>query len=126
MKIPLDQSVEAANADKLEELFCNLPAYKIKERGKCGHHYRGRLVDGQTRKVTCRGCDEELDAFECLLDLARHHQRVQGTLDEIKRKTEAAHERLQVLLREERNAKARLRRNNDGDSKKAADAGRAP
>jgi ferritin-like metal-binding protein YciE len=88
----------------------SLDAYRIKARGTCSHYGQTRMLDAASRKITCKACNQELDAFECMLEMTKHYDRVTSRLQEIERKTKEAHERLEEVLRVERNARSRVKR----------------
>ena len=82
--------------------------FQVKRSGHCGHYQK--TVDRDKRAVTCRKCDAVLDPIAVLLDLAHGWERYAFAFDAAKQKTQQAHDRLDEVLRQERNAKARLRR----------------
>lgn len=72
-------------------------------------HLRTELEE-TSRRVYCADCEEELDAFDVLVTLAHEFERYESARDEAKRLAKQARKGLDELLRQERNAKARLRR----------------
>jgi hypothetical protein len=96
------------------EQWLAIGAYQIKKSGNCGHYARGRLVDATSRKVTCKACGDELDAFDCLLEVAKQHQSNNEHLARLEKDSKEARARLDNLLREEANAKARVKRAKGG------------
>ena len=92
-----------------EQAWLAIAAYQVHERDKCCH-YGGRQVDGIRRRVTCQQCGEELDPFDCLLQVAVQHKRTAEHFKNLQRQAAEAKERLDTLLREESNARARVTR----------------
>jgi len=74
----------------------------------CRH--RSAELDTTARRVYCRACGDELDAFEYLLDLARNWERYDRTVKDAKARAKSATKELDDLRRQVRNAKAQRRR----------------
>lgn len=72
--------------------------------------HRDTRLDRAARRVYCRKCGREVEAYAVLEALAHDSSRYIGAREEAKRQAELAQARLEELLRRERNAKARLRR----------------
>jgi hypothetical protein len=70
-------------------------------------------LDTEARRVYCVDCDQEVPAFDALLNFERYYDRYVSTCRRAQREAEAAEERLEELKREERNTKARIRRAQD-------------
>jgi hypothetical protein len=79
------------------------------ERATFCPHRRYEL-DDEKHRVFCRDCKREVDAYAVLHDLARAPERYIGSRREAQRRSKIATGNLEDLLRQERNAKARLRR----------------
>lgn len=67
-------------------------------------------VHGVSRKVTCRDCDAEIDAFTIVMRWTQDWDRIVAWRKEADRRATATGNRLSELLRLERNARTRLRR----------------
>ena len=78
------------------------------ERTWCQHDQV--TVDEVCRRVYCRNCGREVDAFGALLKFARRYESYERRVRELKREAAAVGQRVTDLKREERNAKARARR----------------
>jgi hypothetical protein len=83
------------------------PARREPEKS-CVHRHVN--LNRAARIVTCRDCGNQVDAFTILDHYAGEWDRVVRWHDEAKRRARVAHERLEEILRLERNARARLRR----------------
>lgn len=64
------------------------------------------------RRAYCRDCGEERDLFDVLERFASRFEHYIATLKEAQRSAKAAREELADLMRQERNAKARVRKAN--------------
>ena len=84
------------------------PLRLVRKEGFCSHR-RVELVS-DSRRVFCRDCAAEVDAFDALLDIARVPERYIESRKAAKREARRAHSELDEVKRELRNAKARLRR----------------
>lgn len=84
------------------------PATKDDPKGYCRHR-RVRL-DEEARRIFCRDCDREVDAFSVILSWANDWARITRWRQEAERRRTRAGERLDELLRLERNARVRLRK----------------
>jgi hypothetical protein len=73
----------------------------------CRHHHVE--LDREARRVYCRACSVEVPAFDFLEELSRDFSRHVTAREEAERRATVARENLDELLREERNAKSRLR-----------------
>ena len=76
-------------------------------------YHMATVVDIRKRRVVCDACGVELDPYEVLSTLARGMDRFLAAEAEAKHRAKEAQERLDALLREERNARARARRRNE-------------
>lgn len=96
---------EQADADALAD--DDLP---IREEydGYCQHSSAN--INSGMRSLTCRECGADLDAFDWLLRLSRHTSRYVSARKDAEQRAAAARDRLNEILRLERNAKARLQR----------------
>jgi len=74
----------------------------------CAHKHT--MVNADQRIVTCEKCGAELDPIAVLDDLAREFWRYQGPLQIVESKLRKAQQKLDDTTREERNARARLKR----------------
>jgi hypothetical protein len=72
-------------------------------------HRRVRL-DTEARRVFCRECEREVDPFTVIHAWAQDWTRIQSWRKEAERRRTRARERLDEILRLERNARARLRK----------------
>lgn len=95
-------------AEKLEHDAPVTTRPRDRSKGFC-QHARVEL-DTDVRRVYCRDCGDEVPAFDHLLWLARHFERYVSRVKEAKREAEMRERSLEEVKREERNAKARLRR----------------
>lgn len=95
------------DADRLE----HEAPYRTKEKdGRCRHYQDRYELDEDSRRAFCRDCGEEVEAFTVLLRLCREPERYMRHLRAVKRELRAREQSLEELRREERNAKARVRR----------------
>lgn len=85
------------------------PVTRVATTGRYCPHLHVRL-DTTAHKVYCNGCDLEVDPFAFLLKLAGDWQRWSVYQKECQRRGKEARERLDEVLRLERNARARLKR----------------
>lgn len=76
--------------------------------GFCAH--RKARINAGMRRLTCRECDAALDPFDFLVKLSTDAQQWVSTRREIEQRARAAKIRLEDLLRQERNARNRLKR----------------
>ena len=116
MRIDKKDDVVVGDGDPAQEeqAWLAIAAYQTHTRdAPCAHLYCGRLVDGVRRRVTCRECGKELDPFDCLLEVAQQHERTAARLSALKAEAETTRKRLDNLLREEANARARVKRLQD-------------
>jgi hypothetical protein len=77
-------------------------------RQRC--HHRGARLDADARRVYCRECNVEIDAYEVLERIAREPERTIEERKTAQRRLRQVRSELKNLEREERNAKARKRR----------------
>lgn len=75
-------------------------------------HWR-TWIDGPQRRVTCRDCEAELDPYEVLEKLARAHASLIATARRYRAEIQTTSKSLAKLERQERNAKARVKRARD-------------
>lgn len=85
--------------------------------GYCSHKHIA--LDEELHRVICRDCDREVDPFKYLMRLARDWEGYARFRKEAIRRAHEARERLEEILRLERNARARLKRI-DPDAAKSA------
>src|SRR5579862_4512772 len=78
-------------------------------RAKFCRHHRFQL-DGGSRRVYCGDCEQEVDAYEALDIMANMFERVNGRYKRAAIEARRIEVRLEELKRQERNAKARVRR----------------
>jgi hypothetical protein len=82
---------------------------KVRRRERFCRHHRFQL-DATARRVYCGDCEGEIDAFDALKILADMFERVNGRYKHASAEAKRVEARLQELKRQERNAKARVRR----------------
>ncbi|HEX7088757.1 MAG TPA: hypothetical protein VF192_01405 [Longimicrobiales bacterium] len=82
----------------------------IRTRRKPWCDHRLTELDPDSRRVFCRSCGEEVDAWEALRAIAFHWERYEAQVAALQKEAERLGEVVRKLKREERNAKARLRR----------------
>lgn len=92
-------------ADEADE---DAPIHPQEHRSYCAH--RQVRLDEDAHRVYCRGCNREVEAYAFLRDLAKKWERYVGARKEAERRAKVAQANLAVLLRDEKNAKARKRR----------------
>lgn len=86
----------------------NAVVRKVPGGERCDHA-QGLLHPG-LRKLTCRECSCDLDAYDFLLRMSRDTDIFRQATEQAERRASQAEARLANLLRQERNAKARARR----------------
>lgn len=79
-----------------------------RECGRCEHKYV--WLDEQRRIMECRDCGECLEAFDWIQHLLHHQLWKFSRLEETERVLQDASARLERILKDEANAKARLRK----------------
>lgn len=79
-----------------------------RKAGYCGH--RRVELDGTARRVYCRDCGDEVDAWETLSMLAAEPERWERHRETARADAKRAQAELDDLKRRVRNAKAQLRR----------------
>ena len=79
----------------------------------CRH--RAKWIDQASRKVGCSNCGEELDPFNELVSISSEWATYKRAGEEYKKDCLAVQERLVDLQRQERNAKARLKKAENRD-----------
>lgn len=95
--------------DNVVELRPQPPTVEVvRGGGQCFH--KQVTVDEQARKVHCARCGDEMDPFRALLDFAQRMQLEGGWLKRLRTEKRSVATRVEELKREERNAKARLKR----------------
>lgn len=72
-------------------------------------HHTKFWLDREAQRAYCRDCGREVPAFDVLVDLCRDWERFAEGRREARRRMTVAHESLEILLRDERNAKSRRR-----------------
>lgn len=75
---------------------------------RCSH--RKFEVSETNRRVYCSDCDEEVDAIDVLLFLAKHRERYVHAAKSARAEARRVEARLTELKRDERNTRARLAR----------------
>lgn len=80
----------------------------LKRSGWCRH--KPCTIDSDRRKITCNACEAQLDPFDVLLAVARDLDQYKASRAMYEKDAKRAFNRLEELKRQERNAKARLRR----------------
>lgn len=73
----------------------------------CRH--RGSYIDKASRRVYCRGCEQELDPYDVLDRIARDREHMVKTAQQYRFETDSLLKRVNELERLERNAKSRVR-----------------
>lgn len=85
------------------------PPVTIRERpGYCLHTHVE--LDGPARRVHCRECGAEVDAFDFLITLARDFERWSYSRDAARREAEYYGREVEELKRQRRNLRAQVRR----------------
>lgn len=69
------------------------------------------------RRLYCQSCDKECDPIAFLTYLASNWERYSSHRKEVERRAKSAHERLDELLRLERNARVRLKKLDPADER---------
>ena len=87
----------------------SLDAYRI-ERGSRYCSHASRIIDPNVRALRCDECGAQLDAFDCLLQIARDADHLAFRKKELKRQIAKLTARVEELKRVESNARARLKR----------------
>lgn len=100
----LDEQLDRIATEHEEDV----PLQSVRGGVTCNH--RMALLHPGLRRVTCRECGCDLDAYDFLLRLSADADRHRTATTRAEHKATQAKERLDSLLREERNAKARLKR----------------
>jgi hypothetical protein len=67
-------------------------------------------IDSNKRTLTCRKCKADVDPFAYLVGLSRDWDRYAFPLERVKKELHATHDKLADTKRQERNARARLKR----------------
>lgn len=86
-------------------------AYPVREHKpsrRCDH--RQTRFSKASRRLICLKCGEEVDAFDVVLKLAADRERLDQQREHVIRGCRMGEARLAEILRQERNAKARMRR----------------
>ena len=87
------------------------PSMRPRQRDFSGcQHTRIEVGIGKTRGVSCIDCGMVLDAVAVLYQYATKERRLYWQFEEGKKRLKEIEERAGELLRQEKNAKARLRR----------------
>lgn len=79
----------------------------------CAH--QSTELDTEARRVYCRTCGREVDAFDALHTLANSSERFQQHRAQAEREARRAYSELELVKRELRNAKSRVRRQRQTD-----------
>lgn len=69
----------------------------------CGHHQIN--IDRATKKITCRNCDEELDAFDEIMNYSDGLSNYKKELDEYRERTDRDAARNRMVARRLENKK---------------------
>jgi hypothetical protein len=94
----------------LPEVEGEYPTKEAKPPGFCSH--RRTQFDKTSRRVHCIECGREVEAFTVLMQLAKDREQLDAHRDHTIRATRIAEARLAEIKRQERNAKARMRKAN--------------
>jgi hypothetical protein len=106
---PLDDGAQVIELRPGHDAIDEQRPLKTGERPSfCPHHHT--VLDAEPRRVTCDDCGREVDAFDVLHEIARGWERFNEGRREAERRSEVAQANLDELLRAERNAKARRRK----------------
>ncbi len=81
---------------------------ETKPKGICFHS--GYYVNEHERIVKCRDCGKVIDAFECLLSMAKNETNLVRDIEYLRNEEKQRRENIEKLIQIERNAKARIRR----------------
>jgi hypothetical protein len=73
----------------------------------CSH--RGAYINLADRRVYCRACEQELDPYKVLDEIARNREHMVTTAQRLRFETDSLLKRVNELERLERNAKSRIR-----------------
>lgn len=103
--VPLHERAKDADAPVREKRDPNAPRSRTRQ---CEHHETDIIPE--TRRLVCRKCGELVDPFDFLLKLAQEDGRWRAARDAAEREARLAKKRVEDLIREEHNAKGRLRR----------------
>lgn len=86
-----------------------VPAFECKPRKRgCYHQYF--ILDNEKREVTCRKCGVVVDAFDALVTVSLDWTQYVSNQKMCREESDKAAARLEELKRQERNARARLKR----------------
>lgn len=102
----LEEAARTAGADD-DRADMEMPLSHVID-GWCSHQHA--IINGPMRRLRCRDCEADLDPFDYLFKLTHEPQRWVTARREAKHRADKALRRLEDLLRQERNAKARQRR----------------
>ncbi|WP_272693994.1 hypothetical protein [Providencia sp. PROV036] len=83
---------------------------ETKPKGVCFHS--GYYVNEHERIVKCRDCGKVIDAFECLLSMAKNETNLVRDIEYLRKEEKQRRENIDKLIQIERNAKSRIRRAN--------------
>lgn len=98
----------ASEQDQLDQDVDNEIAVRPVYGGYCPHK-RANINHGM-RQLVCRDCEADLDPFDFLHRLTQEADRWRQARIHAQQRARAAEDRLQEILRLERNARARLKR----------------
>lgn len=105
---PRGQFEKASN--EREALLDELPVRTDQTLRACFHREHGTKVSEGARTVKCRGCDVDLDPIEVLSWLARDRENLVWQGRRLRNERDYLEQEVEKLKRDERNAKARIRR----------------
>ena len=83
--------------------------FTVKRGSKCGHR-GGFTLDDASGIVVCRQCQERVEPFVALSRIAKHASHWKEQQERLRRDVERLRAVRDDLLREEQNARARLKR----------------
>lgn len=87
-----------------------LPVRTKREARTCWHRQHGTFVAESARAVTCRGCGAALDPIEVLAWIAHDRENLVHAGRCLRSERDYLEQEVEKLKRQERNAKARIRR----------------
>lgn len=109
-----DEDLEGADVVPLFPVAEGDPPLTTRPRPPyCAH--QSTELDTEARRVYCRTCGREVDAFDALHTLAESSERFQQHRETAAREARRAQAELEEVKRELRNAKGRVRRQRQAD-----------
>lgn len=100
---------EVDAGDVMDESPIELDTNARYKHGCPDWHRKGIRLNEQNRRIYCKTCGEELDMFEYVATLARDWSWIASAHSTAVEKRKRAEKRLDEVLRQERNAKGRLK-----------------